>query len=79
MNETKKSNNTYIEIMTATASIVDYMKQQVRTNLVNANNEGKINVSKEDLRKICSYIDSTMSNSFSRASGQLENIVTKIK
>ena len=60
-------------VMSAVASVVDFMKQQVKVNLSEASNQGKIEVSNEELRKICFYVEASMAKSFTAASSQIES------
>jgi len=69
----------HTDIMTSVASIVDFMKQQVVSNLVEAKSKGTISMEDETLRKVCFYVESSMTNSFTRASSQLEDTIKNIK
>ena len=64
-------------IMAEIAQMVEFMKSQTKKNLLNANNEGKIDLSEEQLKKVCFYVEASIGNSFSRTSSQIEKIVNK--
>ncbi len=66
------------EIMTTTSSMVSFMKEQVTNNLVTAKNQGKIELSDEQLKKVCSYVDVSITSAFMKSSDQLENVINKI-
>lgn len=72
-----KESNQYkkTEIMTSVSSVVNYMKQQVKSDLVEAKHKGSIDLSEEDLKKICFYVESSLTNSFTRASDQIESLL----
>ncbi len=61
------------KVMASVSSVVSFMKEQVASDLVNAKNSGKIQVNPEDLKKICFYIEASLTNSFVKASGQIES------
>ena len=75
----KKGTNTHIEVMSSVSSIIDFMKQQVVSNLIEANAKGSITLEEETLRKVCFYVETSMTNAFTRSSDQLENTIKKIK
>jgi len=62
-----------LKVMESVSSVVSFMKQQVTSDLVEAKNKGSIELSKEDLRKICFYVETSMTNSFVKAYNQIEN------
>ncbi len=72
-NKTKVSTET--KVMTAVSSVVDFMKQQVTANLSEASSQGKIDVDQEELRKICFYVETSISESFIKASSQIQNAI----
>ena len=61
------------KVMASVSSVVSFMKEQGASDLVNAKSSGKIDVSPEDLKKICFYVETSLSNSFVKASGQIES------
>lgn len=61
------------EVMSAVSSLVDYMKKQTTMNLVEAANQGKVKIDQENLRKICSFVEASMTQSFINASTQVES------
>ena len=69
--------NKNVEIMSAVASVVDFMKQQLRSDLSEANSKAKIELSREQLEKIVFYAENSITVSFGRASGQIENSINK--
>ena len=60
------------KVMLTVSSVVGFMKEQVVQDLmaVNSNNETSLN--NEELRKLCFYVESSMTNSFIKASNQIE-------
>ncbi len=73
----KNKNNTKVidrsNVMTSVATVVSFMKEQVVTDLIEAKNKGAVDISQDDLKKICYYIETSLTNSFVKASGQIEN------
>jgi len=67
-----------VEVMIAVANVIDFVKSQVKLNLSEAVNQGKIELSKEQLEKVCFYAESSITTSFTRASDQIENSI-KVK
>ncbi len=61
------------QVMASVSSVVSYMKEQVSSDLVTAKNSGKIDLTSEDLKKICFYVETSLTNSFVKASGQIES------
>ena len=61
------------QVMASVSSVVSYMKEQVASDLVTAKNSGKIDLTSEDLKKICFYVETSLTNSFVKASGQIES------
>lgn len=61
------------QVMASVSSVVSFMKEQVTSDLVTAKNSGKIDLTSEDLKKICFYVEASLSNSFVKASGQIES------
>ena len=60
-------------VMSSVATVISFMKEQVVSDLMEAKNKGSIELSQDDLKKICYYVETSMTNSFVRASGQIEN------
>ena len=65
------------EVMSAVASVVDFMKQQVKLDLQQAVSKGKVELTKDQLGKLCFYVETSIGNSFTRASSQIENAIEK--
>ena len=65
------------EVMSAVAEVIDFVKQQIKVDLSEALNQGKINLTKEELKKVCHYAESSVITSFIKASGQIENSIEK--
>ena len=69
----KRSNKTdTTKVMTSVSSVVSFMKTQVTNDLMQAKSQGKIEIDVENLKKICFYVESSLENSFSKASSQIE-------
>ena len=62
------------KVMLTVSSVVGFMKEQVVQDLmaVNSNNETSLNLNNEELRKLCFYVESSMTNSFIKSSNQIE-------
>ena len=73
----KKNNTTNkvspAKVMASVSSVVSFMKEQISVDLLEANNKGNINLSNEDLKKVCAYVESSLTNSYVKASGQIES------
>ena len=61
------------QVMSSVATVISFMKEQVVSDLMDAKNKGNINLEQDDLKKVCYYIETSLTNSFIRASGQIEN------
>jgi len=61
------------KVMASVADVVDFMKKSVVSSLNDATGQGKINLDSEELRKVCFYVEASMTTAFTRASGQIEN------
>ena len=66
-----------VEVMSAVANVIDFAKQQLKVNLTEAVSQGKIEITKAQLEKICFYAETSITNSFTRASDQIENSIKK--
>tara|TARA_B100000424_G_scaffold241507_1_gene209707 strand:- start:860 stop:1072 length:213 start_codon:yes stop_codon:yes gene_type:complete len=66
-----------IEVMSAVANVIDFTKQQLKINLSEAVSQGKIEITKDQLEKICFYAEASITNSFTRAADQIENSIKK--
>ena len=65
------------EVMGAVVNVLDFVKQQVKSNLSEAVNQGKIELSREQLEKVCFYAESSITNAFMKASSQIESAIDK--
>lgn len=61
------------KVMASVADVVDFMKKSVVSSLSDATGQGKINLDSEELRKVCFYVEASMTTAFTRAAGQIEN------
>jgi len=61
------------KVMASVADVVDFMKKSVVSSLNDASGQGKIDLSSEELRKVCFYVEASMTTAFTRAAGQIEN------
>ena len=75
MSKSKKETNevSTSKVMASVHSVISFMKERVTADLVEASSQGKINLSDEELRKICFYIDASLTTSFVKSSTQIEN------
>lgn len=70
----KKDKNTNTsKVMSSVASVIDFIKISVISNLKDANDQGKVNITDEELRKVCFYVEAGIETAFSKSSGQIEN------
>tara|TARA_E500000318_G_C3477349_1_gene179026 strand:+ start:363 stop:575 length:213 start_codon:yes stop_codon:yes gene_type:complete len=65
------------EVMGAVVNVLDFVKQQIKANLSEAVSQGKIELSRDQLEKVCFYAESSITNSFMKASGQIERAIEK--
>ena len=65
------------EVMGAVAEVIDFVKQQIRIDLSEALSQGRIELSTEELKKVCHYAESSVTTSFIKASSQIENAIEK--
>lgn len=65
------------EVMGAVAELIDFVKQQIRIDLSEALSQGRIELSKDELKKVCHYAESSVTTSFIKASSQIENAIEK--
>ena len=66
-----------VEVMSAVANVIDFVRQQVKANLAEAVNKGKIDIPRDQLEKVCFYVENSITTSFVKASGQIENAIKK--
>ena len=65
------------EVMGAVVNVLDFVKQQVKMSLTEAASQGKIELTKDQLEKVCFYTESSITTSFIKASGQIEAAINK--
>ena len=61
-----------VEVMSAVATVINFMKEQTVSDLVEASGSGKIKLEKDELKKVCFYIEASIDKSFMKSSGQIE-------
>ena len=66
-----------LEVMSSVANVIDFIKQQLKLSLHEAASQGKINVTTEELKKVCFYAENSVTTSFIKASDQIENSIDK--
>ena len=66
-----KRNNS--EVMSAIASSIDFIKSQIAIDLMNAKSKNLIDLDHSDIKKLSSIVESSITNSFIKASGQIES------
>ena len=78
----KKNNNEVVgqsnsKVMSSVASTIDFIKEQVVTDLMMAKSAGMINYSNDELQKIARIVNTSIGNSFVKAASQIENTLKK--
>ncbi len=66
-----KRNNS--EVMRAIASSIDFIKNQIAVDLMEAKNKNLIELDRKDIKKLSSIVESSIANSFIKTSGQIES------
>ena len=61
------------EVMGAVASSIDFIKSQIAIDLINAKSKNLIDLDHSDIKKLASIVESSITNSFIKASGQIES------
>ena len=67
------------KVISEVSSLIDFIKTQVTNDLAAAKNKEIINLDQEDLRKIAFVVESSISNSFIKASDQLIKLSNELK
>ena len=67
----QKRNNS--EVMRAVASSIDFIKNQIAIDLMEAKNKNLIELDSNDIKKLSSIVESSITNSFIKTSGQIES------
>jgi len=60
-------------VMRAVASSIEFIKSQIANDLLEAKHKNLINLENDDLRKITSIVENSISTSFVKTSGQIES------
>jgi len=60
------------KVMRSVASSIEFIKSQIANDLMTAKNNKMIDLSIEDLQKVSSLVEASISNSFVKTSGQIE-------
>ena len=61
------------QVMSAVASSLDFIKSQIGSDLLTAKNRGMIELDNDQLKKITSIIEGSITQSFFKSSGQIES------
>ena len=56
-----------------THSSIDFIKSQIAIDLMNAKSKNLIDLDHSDIKKLSSIVESSITNSFIKASGQIES------
>ncbi len=62
-----------IEVMSSVASSIEFIKSQIANDLMLAKNSKLIDLDNDQLKKISSIIESSITKSFIKTSGQIES------
>lgn len=68
---TLKRNNS--EVMRAVASSIDFIKNQIAIDLMEAKSKNLIELDSNDIKKLSAIVESSITNSFVKTSGQIES------
>tara|TARA_A100001011_G_scaffold374221_1_gene434476 strand:- start:2156 stop:2374 length:219 start_codon:yes stop_codon:yes gene_type:complete len=67
------------EIMSSVANMVSYIKDKIRLDLVEAVNQGIIDIDRNKLDKTCNFINASIESSFSSVSSEVINTLRSQK
>ena len=67
------------KVMRSVANVVSYMKQQVVTDLLNASNQGVLNLERSEIEKLGRVIESSLDASFSKSSNEIISLTRNLK
>ena len=60
------------KVMTTVSSVVSFIKEQISSDLLEAKSKGHVKLDNDDHKKICFFVETSITNSFVKASGQIE-------
>jgi hypothetical protein len=60
-------------VMRAVATSIEFIKSQIVNDLLEAKNKNLINLENDDIRKLASIVETSISSSFIKTSGQIES------
>ena len=69
--------NEKIELMTAVSSVIDFIKEQVSSDLMRAKQVGMISQETDDLKRIARVVEQSITSSYTKSAGQIELAVQK--
>ncbi len=67
----QKRNNS--EVMSAIASSIDFIKNQIAIDLMEAKNKNLIDLDHNNIKKLSSIVESSIASSFIKSAGQIES------
>ena len=67
------------KVMRSVANVVSYMKQQIVTDLLNASNQGVLNLERSEIEKLGRVIESSLDASFSKSSNEIISLTRSLK
>jgi hypothetical protein len=67
------------KVMRSVANVVSYMKQQIITDLLNASNQGVLNLERSEIEKLGRVIESSLDASFSKSSNEIISLTRNLK
>ncbi len=68
-----KQKSSKVEIMRTIATSIEFIKNQIANDLIEAKSKKIIDLENDDLQKITSIVENSITASFVRVSGQIES------
>ena len=65
------------QIMSKVASMIGFIKDQTKSDIINARNQKFFEVSEKDIEKICNIIESSIQSNFIKSSTEVTSLFKK--
>jgi hypothetical protein len=67
------------KIMPSVSSLINFIKSQVRNNLVEANNKNIIKLEMEELERVSNLVELSIENAYTRGMSEVTSKLNKLK
>jgi len=67
------------KIMTSVSTVISFIKEKLRSDIVEAVNRNMIKIDKNEIQKTCNIIDASIEASFSKSADEIIRVAKNLK